>query len=203
MKVAVSATGESLDAGVDPRFGRCQVFVIVDTDTMAFEAISNTSASAMSGAGIQAAQEVAAKGVQVVITGNVGPNAHDVLSSAGIRIMIGASGTVMDAVERFKMGQLQEITTPGPAHAGMQQSMGGGMGRGMGMGMGRRRGMGGGMGGFPSSSFPQESTDPSITHPSTSKEQEIATLEGQMNNLQQQLEQIKKRLKGLTDSTSR
>jgi len=71
----------------------------------------------MSGAGIQAAQEMAGRGVGAVITGNVGPNAYQVLSSAGIRILIGASGTVREAVEMFKRGQLQDATIPGSGQA--------------------------------------------------------------------------------------
>ena len=50
MKIAVSAMGQSLDSQVDPRFGRCQNFIIVDTDTMDFEAISNESSAAAGGA---------------------------------------------------------------------------------------------------------------------------------------------------------
>ena len=122
MKVAVSATSGSLEAQVDPRFGRCSYFVIVDTNTMNFESIQNMAAGAMGGAGIQAAQLVLSKGVQAVITGNVGPNAYQVLRSAGIKIYAGASGTIKEAVENFKAGRLQEST--GPTRGGF------GMGRG-------------------------------------------------------------------------
>ncbi|MGQ9691584.1 MAG: NifB/NifX family molybdenum-iron cluster-binding protein [Thermoproteota archaeon] len=106
MKVAVSATGGNLDAQVDLRFGRCHYFVIVDTDTMSFEALPNMGADSVSGAGIQVAQEIAGRGVKAAITGNIGPNAYQVLSSAGIRILIGASGTVKATIEMFKGGRL-------------------------------------------------------------------------------------------------
>jgi len=79
---------------------------------MEFEAISNMASEAMSGAGIQAAQTVAKNLAKVVITGNVGPNAFKVLSTAGIRIVTGASGTVKEAVERYKRGELKEISRP-------------------------------------------------------------------------------------------
>jgi len=59
MKIGISSTGEDLNAQVDPRFGRCQYFLIVDTDTMNFESIPNESAMASGGAGIQAAQTIA------------------------------------------------------------------------------------------------------------------------------------------------
>jgi len=187
MKVAVSSTSGSLEAQVDPRFGRCPYFIIVDTETMEYEAIQNISAGAMSGAGIQAAQMVADKGVGAVITGNVGPNAFQVLSSAGIRIFIGAYGTVREAVERFKRGELQEALAPGP--------MGMGMGRGRGMGFGMGMGMGRGMWGYPGGPSP-----PPPRAPPLSREEEIARLEERVKNLQKQLEEVRKRLKELKET---
>ncbi len=143
MKIAVSAVDDNLDAELDPRFGRCQYFIFVDPETMKFEAVSNESASAMGGAGIQAAQNVADMKAEVVLTGNMGPNAFQTLSAAGIKIITGVSGTVKDALEKFKAGELKETPAPNVAtHSGM----GGGMGRGGGGG-GRGRGSGQGQGG--------------------------------------------------------
>jgi len=59
MRIAVSATGPTLDAEVDPRFGRCQYLIFVDTDNMQFEAEENVSIAASGGAGIATAQMVA------------------------------------------------------------------------------------------------------------------------------------------------
>ena len=127
MKIAISATGSSLDAEVDPRFGRCQYFIIVDPDTMEFEAMDNSSAMAAGGAGISAAQMIASKGVQAVLTGNLGPNAHQVLSASGVDMISGVSGKVRDAVLACKSGEFQSSSQPSvDAHFGM------GMGRGMG-----------------------------------------------------------------------
>ena len=129
MKIAVSAMGQSLDSQVDPRFGRCQNFVIVDADTMEFEAVSNESAAAAGGAGIATAQMITGKGVEAVITGNCGPNAFGVLNSAGIKVITGASGTVQEAVDNFKAGKLQESSQPSAgAHSGMKRGGGGGRG---------------------------------------------------------------------------
>jgi predicted Fe-Mo cluster-binding NifX family protein len=128
MKICVTTVADSLDAQVDQRFGRCQYFLIVDSETMESEAISNESSFAAHGAGIQAAQTVANSGVKVVITGNVGPNAFRVLSAAGIKIVSGASGSVRNAVEKYKKGKLQEISGP---------TVGGHLGMGRGQGRGR------------------------------------------------------------------
>ncbi len=102
----------SLDAELEPRFGRCSYFIIVDHETMQFETIPNMAAGAMSGAGIQAAQTLANRGVKVLITGNVGPNAFQALSNAGITIMVGALGTVRDLVEKYKRSELKEMKAP-------------------------------------------------------------------------------------------
>jgi len=112
MKICVTATADSLDAQIDPRFGRCAYFIIVDSETMQFEAIPNAAAGASGGAGIQAAQTIANKGVKLLITGNVGPKAFQALSAAGIEIATGVSGTVRDAVEKFKRGELRKTDAP-------------------------------------------------------------------------------------------
>jgi len=135
MKVAVSSTGGSLDSAVDPRFGRCGVFLVVDTETMKHQAVPNSSIGAAHGAGIGAAQAVAQLGVKAVITGQVGPNAHMALSQAGITVYTGASGTVESAVNQYKSGALRMASSP---TVGGHFGQGGG--RGMGQGRGRRRG---------------------------------------------------------------
>jgi len=125
MKIAVSTMGQNLDAQVDPRFGRCQNFIIVDTDNMEFEAISNDSAAASGGAGIAAAQMIASKGVEAILTDNCGPNAFGVLNSAGIKVVTGATGTVKEAIESFKAGKFQTSSQPSAdAHSGMRHGKG-------------------------------------------------------------------------------
>jgi predicted Fe-Mo cluster-binding NifX family protein len=155
MKIAVAASGNNLDAPVDPRFGRCAWFVIVDSDTMAFEAVQNPGAMAGGGAGIQAAQVVASKGAQAVVAGNMGPNAHQALTAAGIQILPFMAGTVRQAVEAVKAGKLTAASAPTvPLHFGAggassvpQAGPGGTPGtRQAGLGRGASSGGGGGRG---------------------------------------------------------
>jgi predicted Fe-Mo cluster-binding NifX family protein len=129
MRICVTSASSDLDAPTDPRFGRCPYFIIVDSENMQFEVVPNVASETMSGAGIQAAQTIAGKGAEVLITGNVGPNAFQALSAAGIRIVTGASGTVREVIEKYKSGELKE--TGGPTVRGH-----------FGMGMGRGRGGG-------------------------------------------------------------
>jgi len=113
MKLCVTSSGQSLEDSVDPRFGRCQYFIIVDSENMEFEAIQNPAISAGGGAGTQAGQLVAGKGAEVVLTGNVGPNAFSTLQAAGLKIIVGLSGnTVGQAIEGFKAGQYDYVNDP-------------------------------------------------------------------------------------------
>ena len=106
MKILISSKGKDLDSQIDPRFGRCAYFVIVNTDDMSFDAFENESMALGGGAGIQSAQFAASKEIKVVVTGNVGPNAVRAFSAAGIKVITGQEGTVRKAVEDYKMGKL-------------------------------------------------------------------------------------------------
>lgn len=112
MKICVTSEGKTLDDRVDPRFGRCRFFIIVDTDTLDSEAVENGSAQFSGGAGIQSGQLMASKGVKAVLTGNVGPNAFQTLTAGGIKIYIGLSGNVREAVEKYKSGTLRPVENP-------------------------------------------------------------------------------------------
>ncbi|MGI6015048.1 MAG: NifB/NifX family molybdenum-iron cluster-binding protein [Methanothrix sp.] len=144
MKVCVTAGASGLDAPMDPRFGRSPFFVIVDTESMSENSIANTNVDAASGAGIQAAQDIAREGASALITGNVGPNAMQTLTSANIDVyQYQGVGSVREVVEKFKRGELVKITGASvPGHTGMGPG-GQGMGRGGGQGAGRGRGGGG------------------------------------------------------------
>jgi len=105
MKIAVTATGGSLAAEVDPRFGRCAYFIIVDSETMKFTAFSNPATQTAGGAGPAAAREIHKHGVKVLLTGDVGVNAQRALDAAGIKVVTGVTGTVKEAVQRFLASQ--------------------------------------------------------------------------------------------------
>ncbi|MBE0479994.1 MAG: NifB/NifX family molybdenum-iron cluster-binding protein [Dehalococcoidia bacterium] len=196
MRVAISSTGPGLDAEVDPRFGRCRYFIIADPETEEFETVENSSAMAGGGAGISAAQEIVDRGVQAVLTGNCGPNAYQVLSSAGIQVLTGVSGTVKNAIEGYRSGKFKASSRANvPDHFGMGDTSGmvggSGMGRGMGMGggMGRGMGMGGGMRGRTRMGSP---VDPAPQP--ESREEGLRALKAQSQAMAQQLAEIQRRI---------
>ncbi len=112
MKICVTSQENNLASQVDPRFGRCQYFIFVDTETLEFEAIENPNISASGGAGIQSAQLVAQKEAKAILTGNVGPNAFQTLQTGGIDVITGASGTVKDVIEKYKKGEFKPTQGP-------------------------------------------------------------------------------------------
>jgi len=155
MKICVSSKGSTLDAQVDPRFGRCPYFIFVDPDNLTFEAMKNPNIDATGGAGIQSGQLMTSKQVDVVLTGKVGPNALQTLQAAGIDVITSAEGTVQEAIGAYKKKLSVER---GPSFISktdkkrdtkrkevvdMPLRKGIGIGQGRGMGRGRGAGPGG------------------------------------------------------------
>ena len=115
MKIAITAGGENLNSPVDRVFGRTRWFVITDPDGGNIEVLENSqNVNAAQGAGIQAAQQMANKSVDVVLTGNVGPNAFRALEAASIKVFQFGSDilTISDALTAWKEGRLQEVAAP-------------------------------------------------------------------------------------------
>jgi predicted Fe-Mo cluster-binding NifX family protein len=185
MRIAISAIQPSLDGDVDPRFGRCQYFIIVDPETMEFEALENPNVGAM-GAGIATAQFVTNKGAEAIITGSLGPNAYRALAAAKIMMFTGITGKIRDALQAYNSGKLRatQQATVGP-YFGMGRGMG--MQRGMGRGPGFVPGMGPGGGPMP------QTVPPS----SPSREEEIANLKNRAQTLAQDLAEIQRRIEEL------
>ncbi len=189
MKIAIPASGPDPESPVHPQFARCAYFIIYDTDNDRYDVIQNPFMSTPSGAGIQVAQMLLDKGVNAVVAGNIGPNAYQVLISTGIQILPGVTGTVKEAIERFK----REATSPPVRQPSSPPPFPpSGPGFGFGRGFGRGWGWGGwGWGGAPPAPMPQ------ATPPSLSKDQEIAFLEAEIRRLEYALEAAKRRLKEL------
>jgi predicted Fe-Mo cluster-binding NifX family protein len=119
MKIVISAMGKEKESILDRRFGRCEYFQIFDTETSEFKVVTNKAVNANGGAGIAAANQVIDEGANVLITGNLGPNAYELIEKAGIDAYSCASVPVLQAIEMYQNNQLESIKAAGRAHHGM------------------------------------------------------------------------------------
>ena len=121
MIIGISSTGNNMKSALDMRFGRCSFFAIYDTNIKEAKFIENTAASASGGAGTAAAQAMIDNDVEVIITGNMGPNAYGVFSGSDIKVYRCTSVPLENAVQLFLDSKLEQISKAGPAHAGMNR----------------------------------------------------------------------------------
>lgn len=145
MKIGISSTGQDLNSQVDQRFGRCDFFIIIQTDDMSFDIFENENKSLTGGAGIKCATFLDSKDVEVVLTGNCGPNAENIFSKCGMNLITGQSGVVKKVVENYikdKKTNPADTVKQINAQPKDQRRCMGGTGRGQGQGQGRGRGMG-------------------------------------------------------------
>ncbi len=113
MKLAISISGNTLDSPFDARFGRAAAFCIVDTESGDWKAHENPALSATGGAGVQAAQFVADRGAQAVVSGAYGPNAYNTLLAAEIEMYVAPTdqpATANQILAMFKSGELTRVT---------------------------------------------------------------------------------------------
>jgi predicted Fe-Mo cluster-binding NifX family protein len=180
MKICAATSKGGLEDDVCQVFGRCPTFTFVDTEDKEIKNVEitpNESAGAPGGAGIQAAQMVANKGISVVIAGNYGPNAYPILNQAGIKV-ISIQGNVKDVITKYLNGELPETTQPTAPRFG-------GMGMGRGGGRGQRRIM---------AAAPQS---PSLAVPVEDKDQQTQILKDQVTDLSEQVKDLKKMIEEL------
>lgn len=125
MKIAICSSGQNLESQVNPRFGRCPYFLLVDSETKEFEVLENTAGMAPRGAGVSAAQMVANKKVAAVLGVNFGPNAVNVLGSSGIKIYSlpqdKSAVSVTEALELYRGGELEEVKKATGSGRGFQR----------------------------------------------------------------------------------
>jgi predicted Fe-Mo cluster-binding NifX family protein len=113
MKILLTTVSPDIESEIDPRFGRGAYLLIVDPDTLEWQAYPNPGTSTPAGAGIRAAQFVCDQKADVVISGDFGPHAYQALNAASLPMYIyGSTGTARQVIERFKAGQLQRVGAP-------------------------------------------------------------------------------------------
>lgn len=116
MKLIITATSPDINGELEHRFGRAAHFLIVDLDSMEWQAVTNPALNTSGGAGIQAAQFVADQECDAVVSGNFGPNAYNALKTAGLPMyLFGSCQTPSEVIARYKAGQLEQLSSPSGA----------------------------------------------------------------------------------------
>lgn len=119
MKIAISSTGKTMENLLDMRFGRCEYFQIYDTESKEVKILENEGQNASGGAGIIASNQLVDEKVDVIITGNFGPNAFEIIEKAGVKAYKCESISITSVIEKYNKGELEQISMSGPAHHGM------------------------------------------------------------------------------------
>ena len=111
MILMISSQGDSLESHASPRFGRTPYFIKYDLDGQTWEALPNEAVNQSGGAGVAASQFLIDHKAETAISGRFGPNAHQALKSAGVRMLVFGSGsvTISDVLEAYQQERLEEI----------------------------------------------------------------------------------------------
>ncbi len=120
MKIVITVSTPDVKSELDPRFGRGAYFLVVDTDTLEWQAHPNPGVNAPGGAGVQAAQFMVEQKAGAVVSGDFGPNAFNALNAAGISMyLFGSCRAVREVIVQFKAGQLEQVgaATRGEGHS--------------------------------------------------------------------------------------
>ncbi len=106
MKIIITASGQEKNSLLDPRFGRCAFFYIYDTEKKEAKIVKNEASCVGGGAGIKASNFVVQE-ADVLITGNLGPNAQYVLKEAGIKVYISKIKEIEAVLKDYQEDKLE------------------------------------------------------------------------------------------------
>lgn len=109
MILAVGSTGYYLKSNVDPRFNLCRYFILYDDESKKSRVLDNSVRIAAGDEGVMTAQILAKRGVNVVLTGDIAPQAVKVLEAAGLSVFTVISGTVKQAIGKYLTCELSPL----------------------------------------------------------------------------------------------
>ena len=108
--IAISSLGRCLDDQLDPVLGRAALFLLIQSSDESYSVLDNSAAErSAQGAGLHTAETLIKRGVGVVISGDCGPKALEVLKSAGVHVLRAPGGTVRQALSAWREGTLDRL----------------------------------------------------------------------------------------------
>ena len=114
MKIAIPAGGPDMNARVENRLGTAPWLLVIDADSLVFDAVEGPSRSSGPGAGIQAVTLVLGMGARALLTGTLSPGIAATLRKNGIEVITGVSGSVQDVVDAYRRGDFRAADVPCP-----------------------------------------------------------------------------------------
>lgn len=126
MKIAITSLGGTKDSKIDTRFGRCSDISILSEEGELIKSVANPGAQARRGAGVRAAQKLVDEEVKILITGNIGPNALNLLQQSNIKVFIAPAGLkAIEAFDKYQNNDLEEAQeATGPPRRGRRERHG-------------------------------------------------------------------------------
>jgi len=121
LKIVISAEGKTIENLLDIRFGRCEYFQIHDTESGEVKILENKGQNCSGGAGFVAANQLIVQKVDIIITGNLGPNAFEIIEKAGIIAYKCENVDISLVLEKYNKSELEEIKMSGPAYHGVNK----------------------------------------------------------------------------------
>ena len=109
MQVLIAANGPTLDSPVAKRFGHAPYYLLVDSATLGMEVIDNGEHDDETHAIIP---HMAGQGVEVFITGNIGPHAFELIHSLDRRVALARRMSAGEALARLQRGELEILSAP-------------------------------------------------------------------------------------------
>lgn len=95
----------SMDSQILEHFGKTSLFAFYDDETQKLEIIKIKGRH--SGGQLTPAEIILGASVDLLICANLGPKAVQILNTHGVDVLTGARGTIAEALESFKKGELK------------------------------------------------------------------------------------------------
>jgi predicted Fe-Mo cluster-binding NifX family protein len=105
MKIALPSNGNNVDA----HFGHCEYFTVFTTNEQN-EIVNEEKVESPAGCGCKSniVHTLSKMGVGIMLAGNMGQGAVNVLNSNGIKVLRGCSGDVKTVAEKWLAGVLSD-----------------------------------------------------------------------------------------------
>lgn len=108
MKYLVATSDRDLKAKISKRFGHSSFFLVVDSETLTFEAIEGVGHDQPR----HGVDRFCKFNIERLIVGNIGPGAFVDVKNMGWKVFSGSGLSAAEAVEKVNNNEIPELTAP-------------------------------------------------------------------------------------------